>query len=105
MCYSLTHVNFVCTFSKAHPYRVVRRRSASSRDMLTISDIYKDDLPDDAIFVLEYPSSHKDNIGNPMFLVNSSRYVVSNDQRDSAELMVHSHARYRYVVGWDGLCW
>jgi len=45
--------------------------------MLTYSDIYKDDLPDDSIFVLEYPSSHKDNIGNPMFLVNSSRYVVS----------------------------
>lgn len=45
--------------------------------MLTISDFYKDDLPDDAIFVFEYPSSHRDNIGNPMFLVNSSRYLVS----------------------------
>jgi len=51
--------------------------------MLTISDIYKDDLPDDSIFVLEYPSSHKDNIGNPMFLVNSSRYLVSSDNRRS----------------------
>jgi len=46
--------------------------------MQTISDIYKDDLPDDAIFVLEYPSSHRDNFGNPMFLVNSSRYLVSH---------------------------
>ena len=46
--------------------------------MLTISDIYKDDLPDDSIFVLEYPSSHRDNIGNPLFLVNSSRYLVSS---------------------------
>jgi len=46
--------------------------------MLTISDIYKDDLPDDSIFVLEYPTSHKDSIGNPKFLVNSSRYLVSS---------------------------
>jgi len=46
--------------------------------MLTISDFYNDDLPDDSIFVLEYPFSHKDSIGNPMFLVNSSRYLVSN---------------------------
>ena len=52
---------------------------ANRQDMLTISDIYKDDLPDDSIFVLEYPSSHKDNFGNPMFLVNSSRYLVSHD--------------------------
>jgi len=51
---------------------------SNRQDMLTISDIYKDDLPDDAIFVLEYPSSHRENIGNPMFLVNSSRYLVSN---------------------------
>jgi len=56
---------------------------ATRQDMLTISDIYKDDLPDDSIFVLEYPSSHKDNIGNPMFLVNSSRYLVSSDNRRS----------------------
>jgi len=45
---------------------------------ITISDIYKDDLPDDSIFIFEYPSSHKKYMGNPMFLLNSSRYLVSN---------------------------
>jgi len=46
--------------------------------MLTFSYFYKDDLPDDSIFVLEYPSSHRDSIGNPQLLVNSSRYLVSD---------------------------
>ena len=50
----------------------------SRPDMQTISDMYKDDLPDDSIFVLEYPYSHKEKFGNPMFLVNSSRYLVSH---------------------------
>jgi len=46
--------------------------------MLTISDIYNDDLPDDSILVLAYPFSYKDNTRNPKLLVNSSRYLVSS---------------------------
>lgn len=60
-------------------YKCVRGADSLHRpqNMFTISDIYKDDVPDDTVFVLEYPSSYKPNFGNPAFLVNSSRYLVS----------------------------
>lgn len=50
--------------------------------MQTISDLYKDDVPEDTIFVLEYPTSCKENFGNPAFLVNSTRYLLDDEYRD-----------------------
>lgn len=52
------------------------------RDMQTIADLYKNDLPEDTIFVLEYPTSYKENFGNPSFLVNSTRYLLDDEFRD-----------------------
>jgi hypothetical protein len=50
--------------------------------MQTISDLYKNDVPEDTIFVLEYPTSYKENFGNPSFLVNSTRYLLDDEFRD-----------------------
>lgn len=50
--------------------------------MFTISDIFKDDVPDDTIFVTEYPSSQKEKFGNPAFLINSTRYLADDEYRD-----------------------
>ena len=50
--------------------------------MLTISDLYKNDVPEDSVFVLEYPSSFRENFGNPAYLVNSSRYLLDDEYRD-----------------------
>jgi len=51
---------------------------ANRQNVATISDFYKDDLPDDSIFVFRYPTCHNDKIGNSKVLVNSSRYLVSS---------------------------
>lgn len=53
-----------------------------ANQMLTISDLYKNDLPEDATFILEYPSSQKENAGNPSFLVNSTRFLLDDEFRD-----------------------
>jgi len=57
--------------------------------MLTISSLYKDDLPDDPIFVLEYPLSYKHDEpgdhGGPTssnFLVNRSHYRLDDEFRE-----------------------
>ncbi|ESO12476.1 hypothetical protein HELRODRAFT_159014 [Helobdella robusta] len=50
--------------------------------MLTISELYKHDIADNSIFILEYPSSYPEHFEKSEYIVNKSKYTLDDHYRE-----------------------